>query len=139
MAKLKVLLADDHTVVREGLRALFDAQSDLEVVGEASDGHSACRLARELRPDVVVMDVSMPGMTGDQATQQLKADCPEVRVLALTVYEDNGHLRKLLKAGASGYVLKLATGDELIRAVRVVAAGGAYVDPYWPGRLSATS
>jgi DNA-binding NarL/FixJ family response regulator len=84
---------------------------------------------------VVVIDVSMPGLTGDQATEQMKRDRPDVRVLALTVYEDKSHLRKLLKAGASGYVLKLATGDELIRALRVVAAGGAYLDPVLAGKV----
>jgi DNA-binding NarL/FixJ family response regulator len=135
MAKLRVLLADDHAVVREGLRSLIDAQIDLEVVGEASDGLSACREAKELLPDVVIMDVSMPGLTGDQATEQLKRDCPDVKVLALTVYEDKNHLRKLLKAGASGYVLKLATGEELVRAVRLVATGGIYLDPVLAGKV----
>jgi DNA-binding NarL/FixJ family response regulator len=135
MTKLRILLADDHAVVREGLRALIDAQPDLEVVGEASDGDSACRKAKDLLPDVVIMDVSMPGLTGDQATEQLKSDCPDVKVLALTVFEDKVHLRKLLKAGASGYVLKLATGEELIHALRVVAAGGVYLDPVLVGKV----
>lgn len=135
MGKLRILLADDHAVVREGLRVLIDAQPDLEVVGEASDGDSACRLAGELRPDVVVMDVSMPGLTGDRATQQLKQGHPDIKVLALTVYEDRSHLRRLLKAGAAGYVLKLATGAELIRAIRVVAAGGVYLDPAVAGKV----
>ena len=84
---------------------------------------------------MVVMDVSMPGLTGDEATEQLKRDAPDVKVLALTVYEDRGHLRKLLKAGASGYILKLATGEELIRALRVVAAGGVYLDPAVAGKV----
>ena len=135
MGKLRVLLADDHAVVREGLRSLINAQPDIEVVGEACDGFSACQGARELLPDVVVMDVSMPGLTGDEATAQLKRDHPDVKVLALTVYEDRSHLRKLLKAGASGYVLKLATGEELIRALRVVAAGGVYLDPAVAGKV----
>jgi DNA-binding NarL/FixJ family response regulator len=135
MGKLRILLADDHAVVREGLRALIEAQPDLEVVGEASDGDSACRLAGELHPEVVVMDVSMPGLTGDLATQRLKRDRPDIKVLALTVYEDRSHLRKLLKAGAAGYVLKLATGAELIRAIRVVAAGGVYLDPAVAGKV----
>ncbi len=129
MAKFRVLLADDHAVVRQGLRALIDSQPDFEVVGEASDGESARRMADEITPDVVVMDVSMPGLTGDQATERIKGEHPEIKVLALTVYEDKNHLRKLLKAGASGYVLKLATGEELIRALRVVATGGVYLDP----------
>ena len=135
MAKLRVLLADDHAVVREGLRSLINAQPDLEVIGEACDGLSAQRMAEELRPDVVVMDVSMPGQTGDEATERLKRDVPDVKVLALTVFEDKGHLRKLLKAGVSGYILKLATGEELIRALRVVAAGGVYLDPVLAGKV----
>jgi DNA-binding NarL/FixJ family response regulator len=135
MGKLRILLADDHAVVRQGLRSLFEAQADLEVVGEASDGETACRLALELRPDVVVMDVSMPGLTGDQATERLRRDQPDVKVLALTVYEDKNHLRKLLKAGASGYILKLATGEELVRALRVVAAAGVYLDPVLAGKV----
>lgn len=135
MGKLRVLLADDHTVVREGLKALIDAQPDLEVVGEASDGESACRKAFDLEPDVVVMDVSMPGLSGAEATERLKRERPGVRVLALTVYEDKGHLRRLLQAGASGYILKLATGEELVRALRVVAGGGVYVDPVLAGKV----
>jgi DNA-binding NarL/FixJ family response regulator len=135
MDKLRILLADDHAVVREGLRALINAQPDLEVIGEACDGRSAVRMAGELRPDVVVMDVSMPGQTGDEATEQLKHDVPVVKVLALTVFEDKGHLRRLLKAGASGYILKLATGEELIRALRIVATGGVYLDPVLAGKV----
>lgn len=135
MGKLRILLADDHAVVRQGLRALIDAQPDLEVVGEAADGESACRQAEELRPDIVVMDVSMPGLAGAEATERLKRDCPDVKVLALTVFEDKRHLRELLKAGASGYVLKLATGEELIRALRVIAAGGTYLDSILAAKL----
>lgn len=133
--KLRILLADDHEVVREGVRSLIAAQPDFEVVGEAGDGETACRLAERLRPDLVVMDVSMPGMTGDRATSLLKTTCPGAKVLALTVHEDREHLRRLLKAGASGYVLKLATGEELIRAIRVVASGGVYIDPAVAGKV----
>lgn len=133
--KLRILLADDHEVVREGVRSLIAAQPDFEVVGEAGDGETACRLAEQLRPDLVVMDVSMPGMTGDRATMLLKTTCPGTKVLALTVHEDREHLRRLLKAGASGYVLKLATGEELIRAIRVVASGGVYIDPAVAGKV----
>ena len=135
MGKLRVLLADDHMVVREGLKALIDAQPDLEVVGEAADGDAACRKAADLRPDVVVMDVSMPGLSGVEATERLKHAQPDVRVLALTVYEDTGHLRRMLQAGASGYILKLATGDELVRALRVIASGGVYLDPVLAGKV----
>ncbi len=133
--KLRILLADDHEVVREGVRSLIAAQPDFEVVGEAGDGEAACRLAERLRPDLVVMDVSMPGMTGDRATSLLRTTCPGAKVLALTVHEDREHLRRLLKAGACGYVLKLATGEELIRAIRVVASGGVYIDPAVAGKV----
>ncbi|QEH33429.1 Oxygen regulatory protein NreC [Aquisphaera giovannonii] len=136
MGKLRVVLADDHAVVREGLKALIDAQPDLEVVGEAADGETACRKAEELRPDVLVMDVSMPRMSGVEATERLRQSRPELRILALTLHEDKGHLRRMLQAGASGYILKLATGEELLRALRVVAAGAAYLDPLLAGKLA---
>ena len=135
MVKLRVFLADDHMIVREGLKALIDSQPDLRVVGEADNGREAWQRATELRPDVVVMDVSMPEMNGAEATECLKRDCPQVKVLALTVYEDSGYLRKMLDAGASGYVLKRAVTDELVRAIRTVAAGGSYVDPTLAGSL----
>jgi len=135
MSKLRIILADDHGVVREGLKSLINGQSDLEVIGATGDGASACQMAEELRPHVVVMDVSMPGMTGDRAAARLKENCPEIKILALTVHEDKEHLRRLLAAGASGYLLKLATGEELLRAVRVVAAGGVYLDPAVAGKV----
>src|ERR1700676_1753603 len=133
--KLRVFLADDHAVVREGLKALVNAQPGMEVSGEAGDGRTACREIRKLQPDVVIMDVSMPEMNGAQATEQLKRDCPQVKVLALTVHEDKGYLRQLLEAGASGYVLKRAAADELIHAIRTVAAGGVYLDPALAGKV----
>jgi DNA-binding NarL/FixJ family response regulator len=126
---LRVVLADDHPVVLEGLRLLLDAQPDLEVVGRASDGEAAVRQARELLPDVLVMDVSMPVLGGAEATEIVRRECPDVRVLALTVHEERAYLTRLLRAGASGYVLKRAAPEELVRAVRTVAAGGFYVDP----------
>lgn len=129
MSKLRVLLADDHPVVREGLKALINGQPGMEVVGEAADGKTACARAAELRPDVVVMDVSMPEMNGVQATRELRERCPDVKVLALTVHEDRSYLRELLKAGASGYVLKRAAADDLVHAVGVVARGDVYLDP----------
>ena len=135
MAKLRIYLADDHAVVRAGLKALIDAQPQLEVIGEAGDGRTACQQIQELQPDVVVMDVSMPGITGAQATAQLKQTCPNVKVLALTVHEDKGYLRLLLEAGASGYVLKRAAAEELIHAIRLVAAGGVYLDPVLAGKV----
>jgi DNA-binding NarL/FixJ family response regulator len=135
MAQLRVYLADDHAVVREGLKALINAQPQMEVSGEAGDGRTACEQVQELQPDVVVMDVSMPGLNGAQATAQLKQACPTVKVLALTVHEDKGYLRLLLEAGASGYVLKRAAAEELIHAIRTVAAGGVYLDPALAGKV----
>ncbi|HEX8500590.1 MAG TPA: response regulator transcription factor [Pyrinomonadaceae bacterium] len=129
MSKLRVFLADDHMVVREGLKALVNAQPDMHVVGEADNGGAAWRAACELAADVVVMDVSMPEMGGAEATERLRRERPQVKVLALTVYEDKSYLRQMLDAGASGYVLKRAVTDELVRAIRTVAAGGSYVEP----------
>ena len=135
MTQLRIFLADDHAVVREGLKALINAQPKMTVVGEAADGLTACELIPPLRPDVVVMDVSMPGLTGSQATARLRVECPAVRVLALTVHEDKGYIRQLLAAGAAGYVLKRAAAEELIHAIRAVAAGGVYLDPSMAGKV----
>ena len=135
MAKLRIVLADDHNVVREGLKALVNAQEDMEVVGEAADGRTACERALELGPDVVVMDVSMPELSGAMATAQLKQARPGIRVVALTVHEDKTYLKQLLEAGASGYVLKRAVADDLIRAIRTVAGGGTYLDPVVAGKV----
>lgn len=135
MSELRVVLADDHEVVRSGLRALVDGTPGMSVVGEARDGAEACIRACELNPDVVVMDVSMPRLDGAEATERLRKECPGVRVLALTMHEDRGHLTRLLQAGASGYLLKRAAADELVRAIQVVAAGGTYVDPLLAGSV----
>ena len=129
MAKLRIFLADDHAIVREGLKALINSHPDMEVVGEAADGRTACVIAAELVPDVVVMDVSMPDMNGTQATRELRGVCPEVKVVALTVHEETSYLRELLAAGASGYVLKRAAAEELVHAVQVVDRGDVYLDP----------
>ena len=135
MSELRVFLADDHAVVREGLKALINAHPGMAVVGEAADGLTACEQVPGLRPDVVVMDVSLPGLTGSQATERLRRECPTARVLALTVHEDKGYLRQLLAAGAVGYVLKRAAAEELVRAIRAVAAGGVYLDPALAGKV----
>ena len=135
MTKLCIFLADDHAVVREGLKALVNAQPDMAVVGEAADGASACEQVPQLQVDVVVLDVSMPGMSGAQAAEQLRQECPQVKVLALTVHEDKGYLRQLLEAGAAGYMLKRAAAAELIRAIRTVAEGGVYLDPSLAGKV----
>ncbi|MCA1601152.1 MAG: response regulator transcription factor [Acidobacteria bacterium] len=129
MNKLRVLLADDHETIRDGLKLLVNSQSDMEVVGEADNGRVAVKLARELLPDVVVMDISMPELNGLQATKKLKHECPQVRVLTLTRHTDDGYLQQLLQAGASGYVLKQSKSAELLRAIRVVVAGHIYLDP----------
>jgi DNA-binding NarL/FixJ family response regulator len=129
MTKLRIFLVDDHVVVREGLKALVNAQPDMEVIDEAGDGQTACQEIPQQRPDVVVLDVSMPGMSGAETAERLKEECPQVKVLALTVHEDKGYLRQLLEAGAVGYVLKRAAAEELIRAIRTVAGGGVYLDP----------
>ena len=135
MGKLRVFLVDDHPVVRAGLRGLINAQPDMEVVGEAADGEAAARAALQLRPDVVVMDVSMPGIGGAEATERIRGESPAVKVLALTAHEDRGYLQLLLRAGASGYVLKRAAAADLVRAIRAVAAGETYIDPAVAGQL----
>ena len=135
MDKLRVFLADDHMVVREGRKALVNSQPDMHVVGEADNGRAAWQGAKELKPDVVVMDVSMPEMSGAQATALLRQECPQVKVLALTFYEDKSYLRQMLEAGAAGYVLKRAAIEELVHAVRTVAAGGSYLDATLAGKV----
>ncbi len=133
---LRVFLADDHAVLREGLKMLINEQPDMQVIGEASSGRAAWQMAKKLKPDVVVMDVSMPDLNGVQATTRLHQECPDIKVLTLTAYEDQGYLRQLLQAGAAGYVLKRTASEELIRAIRVVAAGGVYLDPALAGKVA---
>jgi DNA-binding NarL/FixJ family response regulator len=126
---IRILIADDHGVLRAGLRALLSAESDLEVAGEAADGGETLRLVSELDPDVVLLDVNMPGPDGIEVTRRLKAVKPEVRVLILTVHEDEGLLREAIRAGASGYILKRAVESELIYAIHAVWRGDLYVHP----------
>ncbi|MCI0457346.1 MAG: response regulator transcription factor [Gemmataceae bacterium] len=135
VAKLRILLADDHAVVREGLKVLVNAQGDMQVIGEAADGRTAVQKAMELRPNVVVMDMSMPELNGARATEQLKDACPHIKVLALSVHEDRSYWQQFLEAGASGYVLKRAAAADLIQAIRTVAAGGVYLDPEVAGKV----
>jgi DNA-binding NarL/FixJ family response regulator len=132
---IRMLLADDHTLFREGVRALFAAETDIEVVGEAADGEEAVRKTGELRPDVVVMDILMPGMNGIEATQRICRTYPGTKVLALSMYDDEEHVQRLLTAGASGFMLKRATHDELIKAVREVMEGGTPLDPAVASKL----
>ena len=135
MTKIRLLLADDHEMVRSGLKLLIDSQPDMETVGEAGDGREAVRLAQELKPDVVVLDVSMPRMNGMMAAEQIGESCPGVRVLTLTRHTDEGFLQQLLRAGVSGYVLKQSAPAELINAVRAVSGGGNYLDPAVAGKV----
>jgi DNA-binding NarL/FixJ family response regulator len=135
MSELRIFLADDHAVVRAGLKTLVNAAPGMAVCGEAGDGLSACQQVEQLLPDVAVMDVSMPQLNGAEATERLRLACPQVKVLALTVHEDRGYLHRLLQAGAAGYVLKRAAAEELIHAIRTVAAGGVYLDPAVAGKV----
>jgi DNA-binding NarL/FixJ family response regulator len=133
MPKLRVFLADDHVVLLDGLKMLINSQSDMEVVGQAGGGREAVRRVKDCQPDVVVIDVSMPDLGGAEATEQILKVRPQVRVLALTRHSDQGYLRRLLSAGATGYVLKKTAADELISAIRIVASGRTYIDPTLAG------
>lgn len=129
MAKIRILLVDDHAVLRAGLRALFSLQSDMEVVGEAGEGETAVRLARELAPDVVLMDISMPGVGGVEATRRIAQAKLPTRVLALTMYDNPHYLFEALQSGAAGYVPKRAADVDLLSAIRAVAAGESFLYP----------
>jgi DNA-binding NarL/FixJ family response regulator len=134
---LRILLADDHVTVRHGLKLLIDSQPDMKVVSEASDGQTALQRALELKPDVVVMDISMPGMNGLVATRQLKQLRPDAAIVTLTRHSDDAYLQELLRAGVSGYVLKQSAPAELIQAIRAAAAGGQYLDSSLTSRVTA--
>jgi len=127
--KTTILIADDHRIMREGLGALLGGERDLEVVGEAPDGREAVRLARELKADVVIMDVGMPGLNGVEATKQIAARAPDAKVLALSMHSDRRFVTEMLRAGAYGYVLKESAFEEVVRAVREVVAGRTYLSP----------
>jgi two-component system response regulator NreC len=135
MNKIRILIAEDHAMVREGLKMLISSQPHLQVIGEAETGQVAVERARELKPDIVLMDVSMPEMNGLKATEKLRQECPHVKVLALTRHKDQGYLQEVMRAGASGYVLKQNTAAELIHAIDAVASGGSYLDPAIAGKL----
>jgi len=125
---IRVLLVDDHEIVREGLRLLVDAQPDMRVVAEASSGHAAIDSLGSARPDVVVLDLTMPGMSGLTTAKELKRSA-NVAVVALTRHDDDAFVQELIGAGASGYVLKQSPSDELLSAIRIAAAGGRHLDP----------
>jgi len=126
---LSVVLAEDHSTVREGIKMLVNAQTDMRVIGEAGNGAAAIKTVREKRPDVVVMDISMPEMNGLKATRRLKTEFPDIKILTLTRHSDDSFLEQLIAAGASGYVLKQSAPAELVNAIRAVGDGNAYLDP----------
>lgn len=127
--KIRVLLVDDHTILRDGIRLLLSSQEDIEVVGEAGDGEEAIVKARGLKPDVILMDISLPKVNGIEATKMIKAERPEAKILILTMHEDEEYVLPLLAAGASGYILKKTASSELISALRAVAEGNAFLHP----------
>jgi two-component system response regulator NreC len=135
MNKIRVLIADDHTIVREGVHLLLDAQPDITVVGEAADGNQVLSLARSLTPDIVLLDIGMPLMNGLEATRALKAELPKINILILTMHEGEDYFFRILAAGASGYVLKGAGSSELLNAIRAVYQGGVYLYPTMAKKL----
>jgi len=133
--KLRILIAEDHEMVRDGLKLIVNSQEDMEVIGEASDGRAAVELARQLQPDIVLMDISMPVLNGLKASAQLKRIAPDIKILTLTRHTDGAYLQELLQAGVSGYVLKQSATTELIHAIRAIAAGGKYLDSAVAGKV----
>ena len=129
MKRIRILLADDHAVVRQGFKMILAAQPDMEIVGEAGNGRVAVELAEQLRPDIVVMDVAMPELNGIEATRRLAASLPHTRVLALSMHKDSVYVREILRAGARGYLLKDSPAPDLVAAVRAVASGEGYLSP----------
>jgi DNA-binding NarL/FixJ family response regulator len=129
MPSVRILLVDDHEMVRAGLRAILAAEPDMDVVGEAADGEDAVQQAATLAPDVVVMDLSMPTMPGTKATETIHRDAPATKVIALTRHSEPAHLQQVLRAGAAGYVLKQSSSAVLVQAVRAVVGGGTFLDP----------
>ena len=129
MNKLRIIVAEDHKTVREGIKMLINSQPDMEVIDEAGDGETVVKMAEELTPDIVLMDVSMPEVNGLKATKRLKRIRPDIKILTLTRHTDDGYLQQLIQAGSNGYVLKQSAPTELIRAIRLVSQGDSYLDP----------
>jgi DNA-binding NarL/FixJ family response regulator len=129
MKRIRILLADDHAVVRQGFKMILDAQPDMEIVGEAANGREAVDLAERLRPDVVVMDVAMPELNGIEATRRLASSVPHARVVALSMHKDSVYVREILRAGARGYLLKDSGAADLVAAIHAVASGESYLSP----------
>ena len=136
MTRIRVLLVDDHAVVRMGFKLLLQTTRDIEIAGEAESGEEACRLHAELRPDVLVMDLSMPGMGGVEAVRRIKAHDPRARILALSAHEDTSHPKRVLKAGALGYLCKRGAPEALIEAIRMTAQGRRYLDAQIAQRIA---
>lgn len=129
MGKIRILLADDHTIVRNGIRSLLEDEPDMQVIGEAEDGHATVRMTAQFEPDVVVMDIAMPLLNGLEATRQIKRDHPDVKILILTMHENEEYIRQVLAAGAMGYILKDAAVRDLLGAIRAVCRGEAVLSP----------
>ena len=135
MMAIKILLADDQTILREGLRSIIETEMHMTVIGQAENGRMAVEMAKKLKPDIIIMDISMPDMNGIDATRTLVADKPGTKVIALSVHNDIGYVSEMMKAGASGYLLKDCALDELARAIKTVLNGKRYVSPDVTGTL----
>jgi DNA-binding NarL/FixJ family response regulator len=135
MAKTRVLLTDDHTLFRQGIRTLLAAEPDLEVVGEAANAFDAVSMAKQVRPDIVLMDIGMNGMSSFEATRQIRKERPETKIIFLSMYDDEDYLAECLDIGAGGYVLKDSPSDQLVTAIREVHRGGSYLSPRLLTRL----
>ena len=133
--KIRIVLADDHPIVLDGLRNLIRAEPDLELVGEAASGLGALKIVREQRPDVAVLDISMPELNGIVLSRRLNGEMPDLRLLVLTLHEDRAYLNQALEAGVRGYVLKRSAVENLVQAIRAVLVGGLYIDPAIVGRV----
>ncbi len=135
MQQIKILLADDHTVVRQGLKALLSAEPDIEVVGEAENGRQSIQMARDLQPDVIIMDIAMPALNGLEATRQITRALPKTKVIILSSYSDDEYVQQLTEAGAAGYLIKQSAAGELLKAIREAQRGNAYFSPAIAKRL----
>src|ERR1044071_3156254 len=135
MSKIRVLLTDDHILFRQGIRTLLSADADIEVAGEASNATDAVTLAAQLRPDVVLMDIGMPGLSSFEATRQIRKERPETKVVFLSMYDDEDYLAECVEMGANGYILKESPADQLLTAIREVHRGGSYLSPRLLTRL----